>query len=263
MAAVACERAAPPAVSTQPDLSGAPPSTSSPPAVSSIPEPQRSPPVREITIERTEIANPLVLIGKARTFENSVVLRARDANGAVLAQTFTTSTGEMGQHNPYRGSLWLTRSPGKRLTLEAFEISAKDGSERSLVSISRPFDVQPIEATLYFPDQGCTRITAFRRSMPKSIAMARLIVEALLAGPTAEERKQGAASAFPEGSRIESVNLRDGILTVDFNERLQNVGGSCAAQMIRDSVTQTLRQLPNVKKVVIRAGGSESLALQP
>jgi hypothetical protein len=210
-----------------------------------------------------EIANPLVVTGKARTFENGVVLRARDANGAMVAQTFTTSAGEMGRHNPYRGSLWLTRNPGGRVTLEAFEISAKDGSERSLVAVTRSFAVGPIEATLYFPDQGCTRIVAFRRSMPKSIAMARLIVEALLAGPSAEERKAGAAAAFPEGSRVESVNLRDGVLTVDFNERLQNVGGSCAAQMIRDSVTQTLRQLPNVKKVVLRAGGSESLALQP
>ena len=147
--------------------------------------------------------------------------------------------------------------------MEAFEISAKDGSERSLVAVSRPFSVPPIEVSLDFPDQGCTAVVAFRRSMPKSVAMARLLLEALIAGPTAEERKKGAAAPFPEGSRVESVNLRDGILTVDFNERLQNVGGSCAARMIRESVTQTLRRLPNVKTVVLRAGGSESLALQP
>ena len=57
--------------------------------------------------------------------------------------------------------------------------------------------------------------------------------------------------------------LRDGTLTVDFNERLQNVGGSCRAQMIRAAVTETLSRLPSVKKVVITAGGSETLALQP
>lgn len=202
-------------------------------------------------------------MGRARTFENNVVLRVRDARGAVIAQGFTTSSGEMGQHNPYRGTLWLTRDPGERVTVEALEFSAKDGSERSLVAVSHAFDVPPIEVPLYFPDAGCNRVLPHRRSMPKSPAMARLLVEALMAGPTEDERARGAAAAFPRGSAVDSVNLRDGVLTVDFNQRLQNVGGSCAAQMIRASVTETLRQLPTVKKVVITAGGSEKLALQP
>jgi spore germination protein GerM len=93
--------------------------------------------------------------------------------------------------------------------------------------------------------------------------MARLLVEALIAGPTPDESAAGAAAPFPEGARVESVNLRDGVLTVDFNERLRNVGGSCQAQMIRQSVTATLSALPSVKKVVITAAGSEALALQP
>jgi hypothetical protein len=88
-------------------------------------------------------------------------------------------------------------------------------------------------------------------------------VEALVAGPTAEERRAGAEHPFPEGSRVESVILRDGTITVDFNERLQNVGGACRATMIRQAVTETLKRLPSVKKVVITAGGSEALALQP
>ncbi|HEV7767015.1 MAG TPA: GerMN domain-containing protein, partial [Thermoanaerobaculia bacterium] len=98
----------------------------------------------------------------------------------------------------------------------------------------------------------------------KSISLARLLVEALVAGPTAQERKRGAAVAFPENSVVRSVILRSGgVLTIDFSERLQNVGGSCRTQMIRDSVTETLRRLPGVTKVVITAGGSEELALQP
>jgi hypothetical protein len=68
---------------------------------------------------------------------------------------------------------------------------------------------------------------------------------------------------FPRGSDVKSVVLRDGTLTVDFNERLQNVGGSCVASAIRQSVTRTLQQLPTVKQVVITAAGSEKLALQP
>jgi len=214
--------------------------------------PKGGTPQREITIERIDVANPVVISGKARTFENNVVLRVRDARGELLAEDFTTSDGEMGRHNPYRGSVWLTRDPGARITVEALEYSAKDGSERSLVREERAFAVEPIEITLRVPNDDCTGLVTGKRRVPKSVAMARLAVELLLELPD-----------FPKGSAVDSVNLRDGVLTVDFNERLQNVGGSCAAQMIRASVTETLQQLPAVKRVVITAGGSEKLALQP
>jgi len=227
------------------------------------PAPDRPASQREITIDSVEIANPLIVTGRARTFENNVVLRARDENGALITETFTTATGDMGHHNPYRGTIWITRDPGDRVIVEALEYSAKDGSERSLFRSEKPFDVERIATTLHFPDENCTRVAAFRRPIPKSISMARLVVEALIAGPIETERKAGAAQAFPREARVESINLRDGVLTVDFNAALQNVGGSCRARMIRDSVTQTLRTLPSVEKVVITAGGSETLALQP
>lgn len=218
---------------------------------------------RNITITGVVIANPLVVSGLARTFENNVVLRARATDGSVIAEGFTTATGEMGQHSPYRGSLWLTREPGNRITVEALEYSAKDGSETNLVRVDKAFNVDPVEATLYFADENCTGVKPYSRRIPKTISMARLLVEALVQGPTSGERTRGAAVSFPKGARVQSVILRDGTLTVDFNERLQNVGGSCRAQMIRAAVTQTLIRLPTVKKVAITAGGSEKLALQP
>jgi hypothetical protein len=216
-----------------------------------------------ITISDVKVANPLVVTGLARTFENNVVFRARAADGTVIAESFTTSVGEMGTHNPYSGSLWLTREPGDRIVVEALEYSAKDGAETNLVRVEKPFQIQPVEATLYFPDENCTGVKAFQRRMPKSLSMARLLVEALVKGPTAAERRGGAVTAFPEHSAVQSVILRDGVLTVDFNERLQNVGGSCRAQMIRAAVTETIGRLPTVKKVTITAGGSDKLALQP
>jgi hypothetical protein len=224
-----------------------------------------SPPatVRNIEIEKVEVGNPLVITGRARTFENNVALRLRDAEGALISEGFTTATGEMGTHSPFRGMLWVTRDPGDRIAVEALEYSAKDGSEQSLVTLERPFDVEVIEARLWFADKNCTSASAVSRRIPKSVSLARLLVESLIAGPTAAERRAGAVNSFPEGSAVRSVNLRDGVLTVDFNERLRNVGGSCRALMIRESVTQTLRALPSVSRVVITAEGSEPLALQP
>lgn len=218
---------------------------------------------RNVTIESVSVANPLVLRGTARTFENNVALRVRDARGAVISEGFTTARGEMGQFSPWEGTLWLTRDPGAQITVEALEYSAKDGSEQSLVARTIPFALEPVDATLYFADEGCTTVRAFGRTMPKSVSFARLLSEALVGGPTAGEKGKGAVGSFPEGSRVQSVILRDGVLTVDFNERLQNVGGACRAQMIRESVTRTLAALPSVRRVVITAGGSEALALQP
>ena len=219
--------------------------------------------MEEIFIDSVTPANPLVVRGRARTFENAVSLRVRDERGTVVAEEHVTSVGEMGRHNPYEAQLWLVRDPGARVTVEAFEYSAKDGSIQSLTTRSAPWDVDIIAATLVFPMGDCTKTGAFTRQLPKSQGMARLLLEALLAGPLDAEKSAGASAPFPQGSDLRAVTLRDGVLTVDFNERLQNVGGSCAALAIRESVTRTLERLPTVRQVVIRAGGSEKLALLP
>jgi hypothetical protein len=239
-----------------------------PPADRPAPEqpparPPDSPPpsAREIYIDSVTPTNPLVVKGRARTFENSVALRALDARGQLIVEDFTTSAGEMGHQNPYEARLWLVRDPGGRVVVEAFEYSAKDGSVQKLTRQTLDLPVEPIRATLFFPLSDCGEIRPFTRELPKSTAMARLLVEALLAGPIVAEK--GATSPFPQGSDVRSVILREGVLTVDFNERLQNAGGSCRALAIRESVTRTLTQLPTVKRVVITAGGREDLALQP
>jgi hypothetical protein len=218
----------------------------------------------EIYIDSVLPTNPLVVSGRARTFENTVQLRVRDAGGDIVAEEFTTSAGEMGHHNPYTAQLWIARDPGPRVTVEAFEYSANDGSVRSLTSKVVPYDIARMQVTLILPvGDDCTTTRAFTRVVPKSVAVARLLAEALVAGPDSAEKAAGAVSPFPRGSDVNSVVLRDGVLTVDFNERLQNIGGSCAATAIRQSVTRTLQRLPAVQRVVITAGGSEKLALQP
>lgn len=250
---LACGPSSPESPAAPPSTPSSAPSSTAPVATPNEPAPaQPAPAERNIYLDAVEVANPVIATGRARTFENNVVLRVRDARGALISETFTTSTGEMGNHNPYRGTIWVTRDPGGEITVEALDYSAKDGSEQGLVSVTRPYPVELIDATLYLPDANCTAVHPTTRRIPKSLSHARLLVETLLTGPP-----------FPSGSRVESVNLRDGVLTVDFNTRLQNVGGACQAQMIRESVTRTLMELPSVKKVVITAGGSEGLALQP
>ena len=218
---------------------------------------------QEISIDTVSDANPLVVKGRARTFENAVSIRVRDARGKLLTERHVTSAGEMGQHNPYEASLWLVGDPAGKVTVEAFEYSAKDGSVRSLTRREIDYTTPSANVILMFPAGDCDRLEPFTRRVPKTQAMARLLVEALVAGPTDDEKAAGASSPFPAGAEIRSVVLRNGELTVDFNERLQNVGGSCAVAAIRQAVTQTLRRLPAIDRVVITSAGREDLALQP
>jgi hypothetical protein len=218
---------------------------------------------REIYIDSVVAGNPLIVRGRARTFENTVQVRARDSKGGIITEAFETSVGEMGNHNPFVARVFLVREPGPHTTVEAFEYSANDGSVRSLTESRVAVPPARTRLTLMFATSDCSRTAAFSREVPSSVAVARLLVEMLVAGPTDAEKAAGASAPFPRGSRVNSVVLRDGELTVDFNHALQNVGGACAAQAIRESVTQTLRRLPGVARVVITAAGSRPLALQP
>lgn len=99
---------------------------------------------QEIYMDSIAAANPVIVRGRARTFENAVSLRVRDERGEMVAEEHVTSVGEMGRHNPFEASLWIVRDPGKRITVDAFEYSAEDGSVRSLTSKTMSYEVELI-----------------------------------------------------------------------------------------------------------------------
>ena len=94
---------------------------------------------REIYIDSVRLGEAVMVYGRARTFENTVQVRVRNDSGRVVADTFTTSVGEMGSHNPYVVTLRLPAITASRIRVEAFEYSANDGSVRSLVDTVIPY----------------------------------------------------------------------------------------------------------------------------
>jgi hypothetical protein len=210
--------------------------------------------------------NPFEVSGRARTFENNVELVVRGEAG-VIVETWTTARGEMGNFNPWSASILLTEHPCASVEIEAIDRSAKDGSIRSRDVKRVRFDVPRREIRLWFPNErlgsnDCSRTFPVTRSVPASQSIARLAVEALMRGP-AGKTAEGYANPFPRGSSLRGITIRDGLAIVDFDESLQNVGGSCRALAIRSSVENTLRDLDGIDRVEIRAGGSRDLALQP
>lgn len=101
------------------------------------------------------------------------------------------------------------------------------------------------------------------RSVPAETP-AKGSLEALLEGPTAEEQERGLLSEIPEGTRLEGIHLEDGTARVAFSPELdRNVAGSMRVTTIRSQIEETLRQFPNIQKVVIEVEGRTEDVLQP
>ncbi|HUP33533.1 MAG TPA: GerMN domain-containing protein [Gaiellaceae bacterium] len=86
-------------------------------------------------------------------------------------------------------------------------------------------------------------------------AVATEALGALLAGPTAAERKTGLASAIPAGTDLRSVAVDGGTATVDLSGTFETGGGSLSMAARLAQVTYTLTQFPTVERVVYELDG--------
>jgi spore germination protein GerM len=112
--------------------------------------------------------------------------------------------------------------------------------------------------------QDCKLVFPVQRKIKKTEQIARATLEELLKGPTAEEKTQGYFSSINDGVKINNISLKDKILQVDFDERLEEgIGGSCKVALIRSQITETLKQFPTVSKVMISINGRTEDILQP
>lgn len=210
--------------------------------------------------------NPVNIRGRLRAFENHVLLRVLDSEGALISQHPITARGELGQLNPFDEQVFLVRDPGPTVTFELIVDSANDGSIVARVSRTVRVEVERVNATVSFARataSDCTQTIDVKRTMPKSAQHARLLLNALIYGPTSGERTRGASSPFSAPPRILGISRRGDLLIVDFDASMSSVGGSCRAQALRSMIDRTLRSIPGVARVEIRAGGSKERALQP
>ena len=91
-----------------------------------------------------------------------------------------------------------------------------------------------------------------------------LSVAKLLEGPAFNEKENGFFTSINEGARIQKIIIENGIANLDFNSRLnEGVAGSCKVMAIRSQITETLKQFPEIKDVVISVNGESETILQP
>jgi hypothetical protein len=217
------------------------------------------------------VTSPLVVFGFGRTFEQQFAWRIKDDSSAVVAQGHAfTHAPDGGMYGPFRLDVILPALKEKAFTLEVLTFSAKDGSEKDLVSV--PLSLLTTETTtvqVYFPNSAkgsgkdCSLVFPVGRTFAKTSTVGRAALEALLDGPTSAELRQGYSTSINRATELNSLSINDqGTATADFTPEL-NAAGSCRVTSIRAQIDQTLRQFPTVSDVVITVDGKEDTALQP
>lgn len=130
--------------------------------------------------------------------------------------------------------------------------------------------VKEISLKVYFPNtdmgslEDCSKVFPVSRDVQETVAVGRASLIELLSGVSESEKGLGYYTNINEGVVIQSLVISNGIAKVDFNSKLEEfVGGSCKVTSIRAQISETLKQFPTVKTVVISIDGRTEDILQP
>jgi hypothetical protein len=114
-------------------------------------------------------------------------------------------------------------------------------------------EVKPAETrdrSIYLIQEANMVQVRMNRSLKVSDTPLKDSINALLAGPTADERRRGMISLVPEGSKLLSAEVKGSTAVLNFNEEFRyNTRGSegCAAQI--KQIVWTATEFPNIQNV--------------
>lgn len=110
----------------------------------------------------------------------------------------------------------------------------------------------------------CSKVYPVVRTFPKAITPGQIAVEALLQGPTEQEKNDGFVSTIPANAKLIKLTIVNGVATANFDRTFnQGVGGSCRVIAMRSQVAETLKQFSTVKEVVLAVEGKTEDILEP
>jgi germination protein M len=112
---------------------------------------------------------------------------------------------------------------------------------------------QTMPARAYFLRDD--KVAASEAQVPKSAAVARAAIEALLAGSP-----PGLTTAIPDGTRLRHVSIADGVATVDLSGEFRS-GDAATVPARLAQVVYTLTQFPSVDGVRLELDGEPVAAL--
>lgn len=242
---------------------------------------QQARPVSEIIIVEPPagqtVSSPLNLFGQAVGgwyFEASFPVELVDGQGSTIARSYVQAQSDWQTVSlvPFRGELnyqLAATTTGKLI----FKKDNPSGLPENDQSFTVPVVITPnqnMTIKVFFnnnildPEIGCDKVFGLERILPKAQSVARAALEQLIAGPSSQEKSQGYYTNINPAAKIEKLTIDQGLAKVDFNQALeQPAGGSCRVSAIRAQISQTLKQFPTVKEVIISVGGRTEDVLQP
>lgn len=212
---------------------------------------------------------PLVMIGKARVFENTINYRLLDQDGSVLAEGHAmTNAADSGLMGDYAITTSYALPKSTTGTAEVFDYSAKDGSVVDLARVPVVFpQTTTMEVKEYWTTADsatdCSVVASSVHRVPKSVATAHAAIAELLRGPDATDASKGFGTSIPSSVTLKSITIDSGVAKVEFSQSIES-GGSCRMASIRVQIESTLKQFPTVTSVVITSEGrTPAESLQP
>jgi len=238
-----------------------------------------NPDVKNISVKSgQEITSPLVVEGTARGtwfFEGSFPIKILDENGNILGTSFVQAKTDWMTEDyvDFKGEITFSSATGGN----GFLVLAKDNPS-GLPEYDEEIKIPVIltssgytKVKVYFnnskmdPEFSCNKVFAVEREIVKIEAIGSATINELLKGLTESEKAEGFFTNINSGVRLLSLSIdENGTAFAEFDEQLQaGVGGSCKVSAIRAQITETLKQFPTVKSVVISINGRTEDILQP
>ncbi|MFA6410624.1 MAG: DUF333 domain-containing protein [Candidatus Buchananbacteria bacterium] len=228
-----------------------------------------------------EFSFPLEITGQAKGswfFEASFPIKLLDEKNQVIAQTVATAQGDWMTQNFVDFKAILVGSilsqAGQIPVTLVLERDNPSGLPQNDEKISIPLILNQPETTkinIFFGNSkldpevmDCKKVFAVQKIVPKTLAIGQAALEELLKGPSEADKIAGYFTSINSGVKIQKLTIENGVANVDFDQTLQSgVGGSCKVAAIAAQITETLKQFPTVKKVVISIDGQTEDILQP
>ena len=136
---------------------------------------------------------------------------------------------------------------------------APDPSTAPSTPVSTPAPSGTMIVRAYFVlggEVGVVGLVPVLREVPKSTAVARAAMTALLAGPTnTEAGDRQVSTAIPDGTTLLGVSAKNGVATVNLSTEYDSGGGSASMQFRLAQVVYTLTQFSTIKSVIFQIDG--------
>jgi len=223
------------------------------------------------------------ILGRAPSswyFEGTFPVRIFNQRGDEIASLFAIATEEWTQDGYVPFSLELHSNlidlKEESVVVMQFEKDNPSGLEENADYFKISVTLQPLEEAktitfkVFFPNdtisemEDCSLVMPIVRRVPYTVAVGRAALEELFKGLAGTEPDEGYFTNIPDGVKVQSLNIENGIAKVDLSKELEEgVGGSCMVASITAQITETLKQFPTVDSVVISIDGRTEDILQP